>query len=90
MLGATHQTVTCSNDLIALYFQCLQQRMTYATGVHDASSRSHLVCSIWLPGGGALTMVDLAGGEWSHDQAQHTAERIEEAKLIRERLFEEK
>ena len=65
----------------------LAQRSTAATGVHDASSRSHLIVELRLPSSGAITLVDLAGGEWARDQRAHGAERVEEAKEINSSLM---
>ena len=63
-------------------------RTTAATGVHDASSRSHAVLRVYIynnlvdvEGEGVLTLVDLAGSEHRIDSMHHTAQRRKEVKF---------
>ncbi|CAM9428632.1 unnamed protein product, partial [Chrysoparadoxa australica] len=66
-------------------------RATETTGVHDASSRSHAICKVFmhLPDGGegTLVMVDLAGSETSIDSAKHNAARRKECAQINSSLM---
>ena len=63
--------------LLALIEYASALRATHATGVHDASSRSHAVCRIGIQRAahekgqsGSLTLVDLAGSEQRECQPQ--------------------
>jgi hypothetical protein len=71
-------------------------RATSATAVHDASSRSHAVCRVYInrvSGArqpeveGTLTMVDLAGSEQKGDSMYHDAERRKEGAHINSSLM---
>ena len=69
-------------------------RATAATGVHDASSRSHAVCSIRIESGrgeaqrtGVLNLVDLAGSEHNIDSKDHDARRRKEGAKINASLM---
>ena len=71
--------VTSPRGLLALIEYCTRLRATEATGVHDASSRSHAICRVYVqraqhPQGrsGCLTLVDLAGSEQRIDSEKHT------------------
>lgn len=62
-------------------------RAAAATGVHDASSRSHSVCRVVLREAegrelGRVDLVDLAGSEWAADREQHSSERQREGAEI--------
>ena len=64
--GATESPATDTAALQAIFTQAQASRAASATGVHDASSRSHSVCRVILRGGagdelGRLDLVDLAG-----------------------------
>jgi kinesin family protein 2/24 len=77
--------------LRVIRFAC-SLRATEATGVHDASSRSHAVCRIYISRGGEggggtagesmLQLVDLAGSEHRIDSADHDAARRKEGAQI--------
>ena len=95
----THHFATCEKCLKSVLFNtilytCQRQhatalRATEATGVHDASSRSHAVCRIYISTTpqlvaagnddsttgceGVLTLVDLAGSEMRIDSDKHDA-----------------
>ena len=84
--GAAELPVGSAEELIAVLTNAQGARAAAATGVHDASSRSHSVSRIILraalEGGGAeggaalaalgrLDLVDLAGSEWAADRKQH-------------------
>jgi len=76
-------------------------RATAATGVHDASSRSHSVLRIFMHPDyassraiesepwqeGVLTLVDLAGSEHKIDSMYHNAERRKEGAAINSSLM---
>lgn len=67
-------------------------RAAAATGVHDASSRSHSVCRLAIhdqSGGelGRVDLVDLAGSEWAADREQHSADRQREGAEINSSLM---
>lgn len=71
-------------------------RATSATAVHDASSRSHAVCRVYINRAssvhqpaieGTLTMVDLAGSEQKGDSMYHDAERRKEGAQINSSLM---
>ena len=68
---------TTPQGLLALIEYASALRATHATGVHDASSRSHAVCRIGIQRAahekgqsGSLTLVDLAGSEQRECQPQ--------------------
>ena len=63
LANAAELEVGSAQELGGAIAQALALRASAATGVHDHSSRSHAVCRIQLPGGGVLTLVDLAGNE---------------------------
>eukprot|EP01051_Picozoa_sp_SAG22_P012422 SAG22_NODE_1291_length_4852_cov_3.176310_2_plen_589_part_00 len=79
-------------DLVAMIRHATSLRATHATGVHDASSRSHAVCRMYTeyPGSGAegcLTLVDLAGSEHKIDSMWHGADRRKEGAQINASLM---
>ena len=67
----TEPRVESKEELMALIQHALNIRTTAATGVHDASSRSHAILKIYIQRfdqrqemtEGTLTLVDLAGSE---------------------------
>lgn len=85
--------VTTASEAIDLIVGASHRRSTHATGVHDASSRTHAVYKLepllTLEGDvsesascGYLSLVDLAGSEWSRDQASHAKDRRKEAQEV--------
>jgi kinesin family protein 2/24 len=67
-------------------------RAAAATGVHDASSRSHSVSRVILHDEagaevGRIDLVDLAGSEWAADREQHSTERQREGAEINSSLM---
>lgn len=64
-------TVTTEEELLALIQHGINVRTTAATGVHDASSRSHSILRVYIQSRkksgevveGTMTLVDLAGSE---------------------------
>eukprot|EP00947_MAST-08B_sp_MAST-8B-sp1_P004275 g4275.t1 len=93
--GAQRNVCADAAALVAVLGAAYARRATSATGVHDASSRSHAVYRVSIEhrakaGGPApdatttstLTLADLAGSEWAKDQASHSKDRIEETKQI--------
>ena len=69
-------------------------RATAATGVHDASSRSHAIFRLNVQRAGAspgevgsLTLVDLAGSEQRIDSDKHDAKRAKEGAAINASLL---
>ena len=83
-----------SEGLLALIEYASALRATHATGVHDASSRSHAVCRIGIQRAnmevgrsGSLTLVDLAGSEQRIDSDKHDARRTKESAHINSSLM---
>jgi kinesin family protein 2/24 len=86
-------------ELMAMVSFGFNMRSTAATGVHDASSRSHAILRIfvhdeddksdWDPTRqeGVLTLVDLAGSEHKIDSDHHTAQRRQEGAKINASLM---
>lgn len=61
-------------------------RVLQATGVHDASSRSHAICRVHVQRGGeplgnagCMTLVDLAGSEQRIDSEKHSTHLTKQA-----------
>eukprot|EP01034_Spumella_vulgaris_P045495 gene45495-56670_t len=95
--------VTSADALMALITHGMTIRSTAATGVHDASSRSHAMLRIYVQsesesGGegeesveesveGTLTLVDLAGSEYRIDSNHHGKERRKETGNINASLM---
>ena len=86
--------VTSAAGLVGLLEFASALRSTSATGVHDASSRSHAICRIAIqrhdrPKGnvGLLTLVDLAGSEMRIDSDKHDAKRTKESAMINSSLM---
>ena len=86
--------VISADALLALLAYAATLRATAATGVHDASSRSHAMCRVHVqrkgaaPGAsGCLTLVDLAGSEQRIDSAKHDAKRAKESAAINASLM---
>ena len=80
--------------LVALLDYATAVRATAATGVHDASSRSHAIVRIHVQRASAesgdastLTLVDLAGSEQRIDSAAHDAARAKESAAINASLM---
>ena len=77
--------------LVAMINHGCAIRTTEATGVHDASSRSHAVLRIYVQQGevaeGCLTLVDLAGSEHRIDSMYHTAKLRKEGAQINASLM---
>eukprot|EP00962_Isochrysis_galbana_P001553 scaffold400_cov125-Isochrysis_galbana.AAC.2 len=83
-----------SAGLQALFDYGTGVRATAATGVHDASSRSHAIfrlsvqrASAAAGDAGSLTLVDLAGSEQRIDSDQHDARRAREGAAINASLL---
>ena len=79
-------------DLLAMINHGCKIRTTAATGVHDASSRSHAILRIYIQDDdrsteGVLTLVDLAGSEHRIDSMHHTASRRKEGAEINSSLM---
>lgn len=86
--------VNNSSELSAIIQHGLNIRTTAATGVHDASSRSHALLRIYITRNdldsmkeGALTLVDLAGSEHRIDSMYHGKERRKETSHINASLM---
>jgi len=80
-----------ATGLRALFEYGASLRETAATGVHDASSRSHAVFRLHVQRagvpGGSLTLVDLAGSEQRIDADSHSSERTRESAAINASLL---
>ncbi|MDC3321252.1 hypothetical protein OAV88_01490 [bacterium] len=84
--------VSSLKDLLAFVQYACSVRNTQATGVHDASSRSHAVLRIYINGDdnnreGTLTLVDLAGSEHRIDSMHHNAQLRKECAQINASLM---
>ena len=81
--------VVSAAGLLALLEYTAGVRATAATGVHDASSRSHAMYTLHLRKAGAadgaaegsLTLCDLAGSEARIDTDKHDAKRTKVSEL---------
>lgn len=75
LVGASCIAVESAEELLALFHKAFAARITRATGVHDASSRTHLIYRIYLDDKESkqtsITLTDLAGSEWARDQRHH-------------------
>ena len=85
---------TNAAGLVSLIEYASALRATHATGVHDASSRSHAICRIGIQRAtaekgeaGSLTLVDLAGSEQRIDTDKHDARRTKESAHINSSLM---
>ena len=90
--GAAEVPTADAAALQAALAQAAGSRAAAATGVHDASSRSHSVCRVVLhdvAGAefGRVDLVDLAGSEWAADREQHDSERQREGAEINSSLM---
>ena len=87
----TEVPVTSPADLVTFIDHATSLRATSATSVHDASSRSHAVCRVYVNRGGddegVLTLVDLAGSEHRIDSMYHDAARRKEGAQINSSLM---
>lgn len=88
--------VSNADELLALIQHAINIRPTAATGVHDASSRSHAMLRIYIQRPdlsgeevceGVLTLVDLAGSEHRIDSMYHGKERRKETSYINASLM---
>ena len=89
-LAVVEVPVSSAGELIALITHAQSQRATAATGVHDRSSRSHAVVTVYITRGqqeGVLTLVDLAGSEHRIDSAKHDKQRRKECSQINASLM---
>lgn len=68
--------------LQGLLHAAVSRRETSATAANATSSRSHAVYLLRLPGGGRLTLIDLAGSEASEESLFHNKQQIAESKDI--------
>ena len=82
--GATEAPTADSAQLAQALRAAQARRASAATGVHDASSRSHSVCRVTLRDGATgaqfarVDLVDLAGSEWAADREKHDKRRQRE------------
>ena len=87
--------VLSAGGLLALLEYTAAIRATAATGVHDASSRSHAMYTLHFRKagsevqgqGGSLTLCDLAGSEARIDTDKHDAKRTKESAAINSSLM---
>ena len=89
--------ITTAEELFGLIAYACGSRATAATGVHDASSRSHAILRIYIRRArddnsnseeeGVVTLVDLAGSEHKIDSMYHSAERRKEGAQINASLM---
>ncbi len=83
-----------ANELLQYITEATKLRATSVTGVHDASSRSHAICRVYIrklppPAApfGQFSMVDLAGSERREDSRMHDAQRRKESAEINSSLM---
>ena len=82
--GATEAPTADGAQLAQALRAAQARRASAATGVHDASSRSHSVCRVTLRDGATgaqfarVDLVDLAGSEWAADREKHDKRRQRE------------
>ncbi|KAK2055706.1 P-loop containing nucleoside triphosphate hydrolase protein [Colletotrichum caudatum] len=89
LAGAMEFEVTEAATLLDLIDTAASFRRTASTLKNDASSRSHAICRIRIENpaiptadDGLLYLIDLAGSEAARDIANHTADRMKEAREI--------
>ncbi|KAI8266868.1 hypothetical protein K4K58_009192 [Colletotrichum sp. SAR11_239] len=89
LAGAQEFEVTEASTLLDLIEKAATYRRTAATEKNDASSRSHAICRMRIENpampaaeDGLLYLIDLAGSEAARDRANHTADRMKEAREI--------
>ncbi|KAL0940302.1 kinesin motor domain containing protein [Colletotrichum truncatum] len=89
LAGAMEFEVTEAGTLLDLIEKAATYRRTASTEKNDASSRSHAICRIRIENptmpaaeDGLLYLIDLAGSEAARDRANHTADRMKEAREI--------
>ena len=86
MVGMKEHEVADAGALLELLRSAMVRRETSATGANATSSRSHAVYCLLLPGGGRLTMIDLAGSEAAQETLFHTKQHMMQAKEINKSL----
>ncbi|WYZ37205.1 hypothetical protein EsH8_II_000711 [Colletotrichum jinshuiense] len=89
LAGALEFEVTEAATLLDLIEKAASFRRTASTLKNDASSRSHAICRMRIENpsmptadDGILYLIDLAGSEAARDVANHTADRMKEARQI--------
>ncbi|TIC96993.1 Kinesin-like protein KIN-13B [Colletotrichum higginsianum] len=89
LAGAMEFEVTEAAVLLDLIERAASFRRTASTMKNDESSRSHAICRIRIENpsmptadDGLLYLIDLAGSEAARDVANHTADRMKEAREI--------
>ncbi|TEA22536.1 Diatom spindle kinesin-1 [Colletotrichum sidae] len=89
LAGALDVQVKSSDALVKLIEEAALYRQTASTEKNDASSRSHAICRIRIENpdmpaaeDGLFYLIDLAGSEAARDRANHTPERMKEAREI--------
>lgn len=88
----TEPTIISPEELMGYIQYASAMRSTASTGVHESSSRSHLVIKLYIQNlnnntEGSLTLVDLAGSEHNIDSMYHSAERRKESAKINSSLL---
>jgi hypothetical protein len=101
-LNCSSKIASSADELVELFKSCCASRVTKATGVHDSSSRTHAIYKLvlnlnWVgestnndiatTASAEIIYTDLAGSEWSRDQALHDSSRIQEARDINSSLM---
>ena len=82
MRGMKEHEVDDADALLNCLRDAVARRETSATGANATSSRSHAVYVLVLPGGGRLTMIDLAGSEAAQETLYHTKQHMAQSKEI--------
>ncbi|KAK1625754.1 P-loop containing nucleoside triphosphate hydrolase protein [Colletotrichum phormii] len=88
LAGALEHEITEAATLLELIEKAATFRRPASTFKNDASSRSHAICRIRIESpiptaeDGLLYLIDLAGSEAARDVANHTPDRMKEAREI--------
>lgn len=86
--GIAQRPVASAADLLATIKEAARRRVSSATGVHGASSRSHAVFRVAVgEAGNQFLLVDLAGSERKEDSDKHNAQQRREAADINTSLM---
>ena len=90
IIGLSEESLSGHSELAAYVVDTQRKRVSRKTGVHDSSSRTHIIYrfGVSLADGSvfSLDLVDLAGSEWAVDQRSHDAELVQQARSINSSL----
>ena len=90
ILGLCEEPIEDPSQLAEYVTLTQSRRVSRRTGVHDHSSRTHVIYRFWVRYDegteSSLDMVDLAGSEWAMDQRFHDAELTQHTRDINSSL----